>query len=186
MKKVLVSSALIAVIGSLSLCAQSIIRVKCVDKNVGAEIYLNEKSVGKCPLDAPTESGIVTLRAHRMVDTKHEQIFLKEMFIEDGIPQRVEVILSETQMTPKAKAYYAASMLQKAQAGDVVAMQEVSGLYESGFGLEKDSEKAGQWRAKAEVEGRNKAERAKQEAINAKQKAINKLFSSTTLLIKSK
>lgn len=33
--------------------ADSILRVKCDDQDVGSEIYLQSKFVGRCPVDVP-------------------------------------------------------------------------------------------------------------------------------------
>lgn len=145
---------LILLSASFAACADSFLRIKCEDNNLGAEIFLNGKLVGECPVDAPAQEGTVELLARKMVDQDHEQIFTKQIKVIEGVPQRIEIFLQPPQLTSEAirrrEIAEAKSQLQSAEAGNAVAMKKVAGYYEIGFGVAKDVDKAVSWRNRAE------------------------------------
>ncbi|MDI1300344.1 MAG: PEGA domain-containing protein [bacterium] len=151
MKKTAYVCGLAAMVVSFSAAAGSFVRVKCDDQNTGAEVYINGRSVGSCPVDAPVEAGTVRLLARKTAGD-YEQLFEKQLTVIEGVPQRVEVILSAPQLTAegglKLKAAEASKQLLAAEAGDVEAMKKVVTYYDTGTGLKKDPAKARLWRGK--------------------------------------
>lgn len=154
MKKVFLLSWLL-VVTSFPAHADSLVRVQCEDADAGAEIFLNGKFVGECPVDAPVSEGTVQLRARKRVDDSHEQLFEKTLRVVDGVAQRVEVTLSAPQLTGEAKlkaqAAEADRELDAAQAGDIDAMKNMVQRYQAGTGVPQDPVQAKFWREKAET-----------------------------------
>src|SRR5689334_7342514 len=103
MKKVILVSGLLVLIASFPAYGDGIVRVQCEEENIGAEIYINGKFVGECPVDAPVIEGTVQLRARKIVNNDYERLFTKQLRVVDGVAQRVEIILSAPQMTSEAK-----------------------------------------------------------------------------------
>jgi Asp-tRNA(Asn)/Glu-tRNA(Gln) amidotransferase B subunit len=155
MKKVFYASGLLAMIASFLANADSFLRIKCDDQDVGAEVYINGKFVGGCPVDAPTPAGTVQIRARKIVNDDYEQLFEKQLSVVDGVAQRVEIIMSAPQLTAEAilrkKAAEANAQLRAAEAGDIAAMRKIAEYYDSGMGVEKNPATAKNWRGKAEV-----------------------------------
>lgn len=140
---------------SMTAQADSIIRVKCDDKDAGAEVFLDGKSVGNCPLDVPVQKeGQVKLSARKMVNADYEQLFEKWLNMVDGVPQRVQLVMSAAQITADAArrklVAEANAQLYQAERGDADAMEAVAKLYDIGRGIEMDGAKAKAWRVKAE------------------------------------
>lgn len=165
MKKVFYVSGLVAMIvmiASFSAYADSYVRVKCDDEDVGAEVYLNGKLVGNCPVDAPVKDGTLHLRARKIVNGDYEKLFEKELRIVDGVIQRIDVIMSAPQLTVEGKrknaearrreeAAEARNQLRDAEAGDIEAMKKMIKYYDEGLGVEKSPSKANAWREKSKV-----------------------------------
>ncbi|MDI1300345.1 MAG: hypothetical protein PSX71_00350 [bacterium] len=154
MKKVIYSAGLVAMALSFSATAGSFVRIKCDDQNTGAEISINGRSVGACPVDAAVEAGTVRLQARKTAGD-YEQLFEKQLTVTEGVPQRVEVILSAPQLTSagrlRQEAVEAGKQLQAAEAGDTAAMKKIAGYYETGLGVKQDAAKARIWREKIEA-----------------------------------
>jgi hypothetical protein len=72
----------------------SLLRVSCEGDDVGAEVTLNGKFKGECPVDIQAGSGTVKLRVVKKVDATHERVFEREYRMGDGGMQRAEVVLS--------------------------------------------------------------------------------------------
>ena len=147
MSKVTYAAGLLVLLSSFLANAESIVRIKCDDQNADAEIYINGKFMGNCPLDVPAADGMVNLRARKLVNNgDYEQLFEKELRVVDGVAQRVEVNLSEPQLTSEAKrrrdVAEASAKLQAAEAGDIDAMERVAEYFESGIGVSKNTAKA--------------------------------------------
>lgn len=135
--------------------ADSFLRIKCDDKDIGAEVFLNEKFMGNCPVDIPAQEGIVELRARKIVDDDHEQLFKKQIRVVEGVPQRIELMMSAPQLTAEAihkkEASEANAQLSAAEAGNIASMKKIADYYDAGMGVAKDSSRAAAWRDKAEA-----------------------------------
>lgn len=156
MKKPVSLAALFVLLTSLSAQAGSILRIQCEDQDFGAEVFVNEKFVGECPVDSQVPAGNVVVRARkRMADPNFEKIFEKRLRLGDGSAQRIELVMSAPQLTAEAlerlAATEAAAILLQAEAGDVSAMAKIAERYESGDGVARNAKAASLWRAKAEA-----------------------------------
>ena len=75
----------------------SLLRVTCEGDDVGAEVTLNGKFRGECPLDIQAGTGTVKLRVVKKVDATHERVFEREYRMGDGGMQRAEALLGPAQ-----------------------------------------------------------------------------------------
>ena len=145
--------------------ADSLLRIKCDDKDVGAEVYVNDKYVGECPVTPPAPPGNVTLRARKVVNGDYERLYSKQIRVIDGVPQVIEIALSAPQMTEDAKRRKAikefTAKLSVAESGDIEAMKQVAESFDNGIGVKQNSAQAMSWRVKAE-----EAERLRQKEIS--------------------
>lgn len=156
---------------SLSAAADSFIRVKCYDADVGAQVIINGESKGECPVDVPVAPGSVRLQAQK-IEGDYGRFFEKELSVIDGVPQRVDVMLSAPRLTSEGKrrqeAAEADRQLRAAEAGDIPAMERMVGYYTTGTGVAKDPDQAEAWRKRqaAAIE-REQAQAAYSENIKA-------------------
>jgi len=154
MKKILFVSVVLVLLASLPVYGDSFVRVQCEDEDAGAEVFLNDKFVGECPVDAPVKEGTVQLRARKIVDDDHEKVFEKKLRVVEGVSQRVELVMSASQLTANARqrkaAAEVAAQLKAAQAGDIDAMKQLAERYDAGTGVKKDPAQAAIWRDMAE------------------------------------
>ncbi|PHR58100.1 MAG: hypothetical protein COA44_04125 [Arcobacter sp.] len=144
--------------------ALSLLRVTCDDSSQGAEIYINGVPKGQCPRDIGLKAGGIKFRAVLKVDADHERVFEKNIHLYDRSPDRVEVQLSSSRLTAKAKKAKASASLLKARNGDIKEMQNISTYYKEGMGLVQSSKKAEFWRNKA-TEAISQNKREKEEKI---------------------
>ena len=82
----------------------SLLRVSCEGDDVGAEVTLNGKFKGECPVDIQAGSGTVKLRVVKKVDATHERVFEREYRMGDGGMQRAEAVLSAPRLNPEAQS----------------------------------------------------------------------------------
>ena len=75
----------------------SLLRVTCEGDDVGAEVTLNGKFRGECPVDIQAGTGTVKLRVVKKVDATHERVFEREYRMGDGGMQRAEALLGPAQ-----------------------------------------------------------------------------------------
>lgn len=155
MNKIVFLAGCLVMLISTSAHADSFLRIKCDDNDIGTEVYLNGKFVGNCPVDAPAAEGTVELRARKTVDADHEQIFRRELRVVDGVPQRIELTMSPVQLTTEARLRKeiaeASNQLRAAESGEVAAMKKIAEYFDGGIGVTKDPAKAKLWRDKAEA-----------------------------------
>ena len=140
----------------------SAVRVKCDDNDTETKIYINNKYKGKCPqVDSIVPAGKITVRAQKQVDDEHEQVFVEQLDIVEGQPQRINVELGSTQLTASAKKARqqaaekrersaALADLKAARAGDAAAMAKMTERYTTGSGIAKSTSKANYWKQKRE------------------------------------
>lgn len=72
---------------------KSVLRVMCEGEDVGAEVTVNGKFKGECPVDIQVSPGRLLLRVEKN-DASYERIFEQEVRIGDGVVKKVEVTLS--------------------------------------------------------------------------------------------
>lgn len=154
MRSVVYVGGVFAMFLSFSAQADSFIRVRCDDKDVGAQVYINGKLMGTCPGDVLAPAGKVQLVARKIVNNDYEQIFSRQLDVIDGVPQRLELVMGPSQLTAEAKrrneVSEANAQLRAAEGGNIAAMKKVADYYETGFGVGREPAKAAFWRGKAE------------------------------------
>jgi hypothetical protein len=74
--------------------ADSLLRVACDEDSSGAEVSINGKFKGECPIDISLAEGIYKLRALKPVDALNERDFVQELRIGSGVVKKIEVVLS--------------------------------------------------------------------------------------------
>lgn len=74
--------------------ANSILRISCDGDDVGAEVQINGKFRGECPVDITLSEGTYKLRVLKKVDDEHERVFEQEVRIGDGNIKKVEAVLT--------------------------------------------------------------------------------------------
>jgi hypothetical protein len=82
----------------------SLLRVTCEGNDIGAEVTLNGKFRGECPLDIQAGSGTVKLRVVKKVDATHERVFEREFRMGDGVMKTVEAVFSAPRLNPGAQS----------------------------------------------------------------------------------
>ena len=81
----------------------SLLRVTCEGDDVGAEVTLNGKFKGECPVDIQAGSGTVKLRVVKKIDATHERVFEREYRMGDGVVIRAEAVLSAPYLTAEGQ-----------------------------------------------------------------------------------
>lgn len=74
--------------------AGSLLRVTCSGDDVGAEISINGKYKGECPLDIQIPEGSYKLRLEKH-DATYDHLFEQNIRIGDGVVKKVEAVLSK-------------------------------------------------------------------------------------------
>lgn len=78
--------------------AQSMLRVTCEGADVGAEVSVNGKFKGECPIDMQVVPGTIKLRVVKKADGS-EQVFEQEVRIGEGVVKKLEVRLGPPPLT---------------------------------------------------------------------------------------
>ncbi len=140
--------------------ADSMVRVSCEGTNEGAEVFLNGKLKGECPIDMQVPPGPLKLTARKRIDADKENRWEQEANLGDGVVKKFEVKLFGPYPTPEAMQRYVEEMeklfepnLRKAEAGDVEAMLWLAGQYQHGGGVIKNEVKSVEWLRKAVAAG---------------------------------
>lgn len=160
MRKLYFALAMIFCISSTSSYALGVIRIKCADADTGAKIYLNNVYKGECPADIIVDAGNYALFLTRSVGD-YEHYLEKNITVVDNVPQRLNLALSESRLTAKAKKRVEEEEKQQREAdflaqknaanqGDLQAMRTLADYYEQGHGVKRSAKEAKQWRDKAE------------------------------------
>lgn len=139
----------------VSAYADSALRIKCFDEAEGAEVYIDGKFKTNCPASVFVPAGDVNILIRKSIDQDHEMLFTQQMRLGDGAVATLEAKLSPPQLTAEAtkrkQASEASQVLEKAKAGDVTAMREMSSRYSKGLGVEENALLAKEWLQKADA-----------------------------------
>jgi formylglycine-generating enzyme required for sulfatase activity len=85
---------------SIEVAAQtSMLRVGCEGDDSGAEVSVNGKFRGECPLDIQVSEGVLQLRLVKKMGALHERVFEQDIRMGDGTVKRVEARLGAAQLT---------------------------------------------------------------------------------------
>lgn len=140
--------------------AGSMVRVSCEGANAGAEVFLNGKLKGECPLDMQVSPGALKLTARKRIDADNENRWEQEANLGDGVVKKFEVKLFGPYPTQEALRRFDEEMkplvepnLRKAEAGDVEAMLWLAARYQNGGGVPRNEAKSVEWLRKAAAAG---------------------------------
>jgi len=134
------------------------LRIACEGSSKGANVQVNKKFKGTCPLDLKVQEGGVKLKVWQAVDDLEEHVYAEEFQIGDGVVKRIDVELGPSQISVKGQQYlekyWAASLAdveQRANSGNAESMMEMSKYYTYGYQriLERNNEKMTYWLRKA-------------------------------------
>lgn len=87
----------------LAQTATSALRIACDGDNAGAEITVNQKFAGECPLDVKIAAGQVEIRALKKIDSLRERTFTQSFRIGDDVVKRLEVTLGPVQLNAEGQ-----------------------------------------------------------------------------------
>lgn len=73
----------------------SLLRIHCDDADAGAEIDINGKFRGECPLDIKVKPGPLKLRVHKPVDRSRERVFELELRMGEDSVKKIDALLEE-------------------------------------------------------------------------------------------
>ncbi|TAN83532.1 MAG: hypothetical protein EPN14_03540 [Gallionella sp.] len=76
----------------------SMLRVACEGDDAGAEVSVNGKLKGVCPLDIQVDPGTLKLRAVKYGGSLYEQVFEQTIQMGNGVSMAVEARLGATQL----------------------------------------------------------------------------------------
>lgn len=74
--------------------SNSILRISCDGEDAGAEVHLNGKFRGECPVDITITEGSYKLKVFKAIDEEHERVFEQELRIGEGNIKKVEALLN--------------------------------------------------------------------------------------------
>jgi len=159
----LLSLLLLAPFGANS--AGSGLRVTCEGDDVGAEVLVNGKFRGECPLDMQVPEGTLKLLVRKKVDAQRERVFEQEIRMGADSSKRVEAHLGEAILNAGEAARQAENsrrvkgmpfdaLLKEAAAGNSQAMCDLAFNYLGGEnGAPKNRTLGASWFRKAAESG---------------------------------
>ena len=77
-----------------AIAASAKMHIVCAGKDDGAEVYINGKFRGECPVDIFVPEGRLKLVVRKVVDADHEWVFEKDIRMADDSEKKVEVVFS--------------------------------------------------------------------------------------------
>ena len=103
------------------------LRVTCDGEDVGAEVEINGKFKGECPVDIIVPEGTYKLRVFKAVDASQERVFEQVIRMGDGVTKRVEAVLT-VRLTAAGQKLEAERLAAEAQRSAAEARREVERL----------------------------------------------------------
>lgn len=137
--------------------ADPVLRLTCEAKHTGAEVNVNGKFRGGCPLDLVVKEGTLKI-ALTLPRTKELQMeYRKQVRIGDGVVMKVHIPEAGWRVT-YTESYRATikdfpANFAAAKGGNKVAMYDVGQAYAYGLGVAEDSRLALLWLSKAAEAG---------------------------------
>ena len=90
-------------VSSKAHAAGSMLSVICNDEDLGAEVFINDKFKGKCPLNLSVPAGRLKLKVRKKVDAFSARVFEQEIRVGKGMDKHVKVLLGAAQLNAKGK-----------------------------------------------------------------------------------
>lgn len=105
MKSVYISTLLVVIIAAFAdvYAADSTLGVTCKGDDVGADVLVNGKFKGECPVDVLVPEGTLKLKVQKKVDASSARIFEQEVRMGDNVIKTVEVSLGAPQKNAEDK-----------------------------------------------------------------------------------
>ncbi len=88
--------------------AGALLRISCEGDDVGAEVFINGKFKGECPVDIQAAEGMLVLRAVKKIDAQSERVFEQNIRVAEGTIKKIEVQLSAARLNAEAQQRTAA------------------------------------------------------------------------------
>jgi len=95
-------AALLSVVSTLH-AADSGLRITCEGRDVGAEVWINGKFRGECPVDLKVPAGALKLLVRKQVDADREQVFQQDIRMGEDSIKKVEIQLPAPRLTATAQ-----------------------------------------------------------------------------------
>lgn len=153
---VLALSAILFSFGT-SYAADSVLRVSCEPDGVGAEVSLNGKFRGACPLDIVVKEGSWRLAVVKPMDKSLQHEYRRMVRVGEGVVMKVQIPDSDWRIgyteSLRASVKDFPAKLAAAKSGDKAAMTFVGKAYSHGLGVAEDSQQALAWLSKAAEAG---------------------------------
>jgi tetratricopeptide (TPR) repeat protein len=133
----------------------SMLRVACEDYDAGAEVFVNGKFKGECPIDFQVAPGTNKLRVVKKIDNEYERVFQQDFRIGDGVVKKIEPRLIR-ELTETGKKRLNATLdkiINDANKGETFAQFQLYKRYSTGEGVAKDKVEAIKWARKAAEQG---------------------------------
>lgn len=100
----LAAACLLLLPGTAALAADvSMLRIACGGDSAGAEVSVNGKLKGECPIDVQVEPGEVVVSAVRMEGKLRQRLFQRSYRIGDGVIKRIDIELGPADFTPEGR-----------------------------------------------------------------------------------
>jgi TPR repeat protein len=161
---------------STTQAADSGLRVTCEGGDVGAEVWVNDKFRGECPVDLKVPAGTLRLMVRKQVDAERVRLFEQDIRMGEDSIKKVEAVLVlqlsaegerregervakqredalKKAENEKTKQDEFLKLSRDAQAGDARAMEMIGDLYASGNGVKMLNIDAGRWYAQSMAAG---------------------------------
>jgi hypothetical protein len=129
------------------------LRVACDASDAGAEVEINGKFRGECPIDVQVPAGTLQLLVRKKVAADQERVFAQDVRMGEDSIKKIEVQLGAPQMSAQAFA----AVRKGAEKGEPESMYRFGNLYAEGISLPKDRAEAIVWYRKAADAGYGKA-----------------------------
>jgi formylglycine-generating enzyme required for sulfatase activity len=102
-------------------------RITCEGDDVGAEVLINGKFRGECPIDIVVPEGRLKLVVRKEVDADHEKIFEQDIRMAEDSAKKVEVVLA-TRLTAAGQKHENARLaVERAKMDEALAMVRAQG-----------------------------------------------------------
>ena len=95
-------AALLSVVSTLH-AADSGLRITCEGRDVGAEVWINGKFRGECPVDLKVPAGALKLLVRKQVDADREQVFQQDIRMGEDSIKKVEIQLPAPRLTAEGQ-----------------------------------------------------------------------------------
>lgn len=131
------------------------LRVACEAEDVGAEVFINGKFKGECPVDIDVPAGTIKIRVLKKIDKEYERVFEQEIRMTAGTAKKVEPVLlrGPSEFGKKRLQASFAELVSEANKGDAFAQWRLGHRYNEGKGVEKNRVEARKWWRKAAEQG---------------------------------